>query len=599
MATNPGPPTDTTGPSASPCDPDDIALKSFFLGPQSENADWLEEVFRGVLTAYFSWRRRTFPEDGRAISDGDLETPQFRRQRREIAVEMQRLLARFESEVPKFSPRYIGHMFSETSMPAMIGHVITLLHNPNNVSGESSRVGIEVEGQAIDALAQMLGYDTANCRGHFTSGGTVANFEAMVRARQRMERFMAVGAAARDEDRASLSLFEAAHMGWSRYDELSDGGIDVEDARKQFAPTAQNPFAAAHRLHDVFEVPYRGPVVLVPGHKHYSWTKGVELMGLGAESFWSVQLDEHGQMDLDDLRAQIERARQQQRPIMMVVSVAGTTELGTFDPVGHIQDVLDEYEKRHGLHIYHHVDAAYGGFFAANVCGESPCVMGDGVCNALESIQRTNSVTLDPHKLGYVPYASGAFVCADRREYFASTIDAPYLDLDHDRDPGPQTIEGSRSAAGAVATYLTARTIGLDADGYGRILRRTIQARHELRDALGELEIPVRLAPGASNILTFCVAYEGESLSETNARTRQLYNAFSPEQDGEFFVSKTTLRHRDYAPLIEPFIDSWNGEANTDELTLIRLCIMNPFINSRETETDFPTAFARAVASRL
>ena len=35
--------------------------------------------------------------------------------------------------VPFFSPRYAGHMCFETSMPAILGWILTILYNPNNV----------------------------------------------------------------------------------------------------------------------------------------------------------------------------------------------------------------------------------------------------------------------------------------------------------------------------------------------------------------------------------------------------------------------------------------------------------------------------------
>ncbi len=575
------------------CDPDDVALKSFFLGPQSENADWLEEILRSVLTAYFSWRRRTHAGDGQAISRADQNHPAFRRRRREFIAATQRLLSRFEGEVPKFSPRYIAHMFSETSMPAIVGHVITLLHNPNNISGESSRVGVAIESEAIRELASMLGIDETTARGHFTSGGTVANFEAMVRARRRMERWLTVGARARNTGDLRWSLFEAAHMGWSDHDELLEA-LDIDSSALESLST--NPFEVAAQLGSIFEAAYRGPVILVPDHKHYSWVKGAELLGLGREAFWSVQLDERGVLCVDDLRRRIDEARDKNRPIMMVVSVAGTTELGAFDPVDEVQFLLDRLQRQQNVHIYHHVDAAYGGFFAASACRDDrSCELDDGVCRALAAIRRTNSVTLDPHKLGYVPYASGAFISTDSREYFASSVDAPYIAFDSDRDRGPQTIEGSRSAAGAVATWLTARTIGLDTAGYGRILRRTVRARKRLQKTLKKINAPVRIAPTSSNILTFCVARDGESLSATNERTQMLYETFSPERDGAFFVSRTSLRFSDYGPMLQPFVSSWNGDTDADELTLIRLCIMNPFIDSRETETDFIAEFCLAV----
>ena len=578
------------------CDPDDVAIKSFFLGPQAENADWFRAVFEHIVETYLEWRRRIHADDGRAISVADRAMPQFVEKRRVFRSLVHELLQRFEREVPKFSPRYIGHMFSETSMPAMVGHVVTLLHNPNNVSGESSRVGVQLEEEAVGELVQMLGFADGCARGHFTSGGTVANFEAMTRARHRLDRFIALGAEAKSAKGWGGSLFEAAHMGWQSYDELCDE-LDGDRDSSQFELLSHNPFEVAARLNSVFAEPYRGPVVLVPDHKHYSWVKGVELLGLGREAFWSVDLDHRGVMSIEHLGERIEEARRKGRPVLMVVSVAGTTELGAFDPVAGVQDLLDRYAVEQNIHIYHHVDAAYGGFFAANICGESPgCIMEDGVCDAVGAIHRANSVTLDPHKLGYVPYSSGAFLAADEREYFSNSVDAPYVAFDPDSDRGPQTIEGSRSAAGAVATWLTARTIGLDADGYGRILRRTLVARRRVQQALQSVDVPVRVIPPSSNILAFYVAHDGESLSAVNRRTQEIYEAFSPATDAEFYVSKTALRFSEYEAMLQPLVESWDGQRDDRELIVIRLCLMNPFIVSRETKTDFPGEFARAVA---
>ena len=61
----------------------------------------------------------------------------------------------------------------------------------------------------------------------------------------------------------------------------------------------------------------------------------------------------------------VEKARRLERPIMMNVSVAGTTELGTVDPVDEVNELLRQYRRDEGIHIWHHVDAAYGGYFCA------------------------------------------------------------------------------------------------------------------------------------------------------------------------------------------------------------------------------------------
>ena len=93
-----------------------------------------------------------------------------------------------EAETPKYTPRYMGHMVSELSLPAIFGHFATLLHNPNITSREAAKVGSVLEAEAVAMLATMVGYGKS-ARGHFTCGGTIANFEAIWRARFRLPVF--------------------------------------------------------------------------------------------------------------------------------------------------------------------------------------------------------------------------------------------------------------------------------------------------------------------------------------------------------------------------------------------------------------------------
>ncbi|MCH8487620.1 MAG: hypothetical protein LAT75_12195 [Candidatus Cyclonatronum sp.] len=571
------------------CEPGDIALKSFFLGPQAENSTWVREILDELFDAWFDWRKALYSSDGPAISESDMATPEFLERRETIRKQVGILMRRLQNEVPSFSPRYIGHMITEVSMPALIGHIVTLLYNPNNISGESSRVGILIEDEAVRELLAMVGYSTEAGTGHFTSGGTVANLEGALRARDRFAKWLAAGAISRKYGDKTFNMFDSCLMGWNNYDRIRFEYELNDDDLRPYHILKGNPVHVIRNLDQVYDMDYAGPVVLVPENKHYSWNKAVDIMGLGEEAFVGVETDEHGRMCVAALRKTLENCRQRQRPPLMVVSVAGTTELGEMDPIHEVQAVLDEYRELRGWHIWHHVDAAYGGFLCS--LDMSAEVVSENMRRALGAIREANSVTIDPHKLGYVPYASGAFLCQTRREYFYRKSIAPYINFVGTAERGPQTIEGSRSAAGAVSTWLTARTIGLNAGGYGRILERTIQSRIRLEAMLGEAHPLIRIFPHAeTNIITFCIARESEALGVSNARTLAVYKAFSPEENHEFYVSKTTLKRPAYDRLIDEFTGSWQAVHDTPELVLIRLTVMNPFFDTKDN-LDYPTAF--------
>jgi len=276
---------------------------------------------------------------------------------------------------------------------------------------------------------------------------------------------------------------------------------------------------------------------------------------------------------------------------MMVVSVAGTTELGDFDPIDRVANYLHTLREDEGLHIWHHVDAAYGGFFCSMPFEESK-VLSEEMISALKAIGRANSITIDPHKLGYVPYASGTFLCRNKREYYSNDVKAPYINFDEVHDKGPQTLEGSRSAAGAVSTWLTSKTIGLNPEGYGRILERSIQSRVLLEERLQKASSLIRVAPfSETNVACFCVAHDHEPTEMTNKRSLQIYETFSTRKNNPFFVSKTDLQHAAFEDYLDHFIDSWDGQRNTEGLVLIRLTLMNPFFSTKETKINYAEEF--------
>ncbi len=590
------------------CNPQEIALKSFFLGPQAENATWVLPLLDGVFNRWVQWRRSLFPQDGKAISARDQKDQEFIARRQDFERVAYELVTRFEEEVPKFSPRYIGHMFSEVSLPALIGHIVTLLHNPNNISGESSRVGTQIEDEAVRFLLLMTGFSEKHGMGHFTSGGTLANFEALSRAHSRYALWLSAEAALANATR-DKNLFQkfdpvmAAHSGWEGFDEtireLKERSVSEKEILN-WNMGFQNPLELAARIEGLSRQEFLGPVMLVPENKHYSWKKGAHLFGGGIESIWPIRLDGKGRLSIDHLKHLIDLAIVKGRPIQLVVSVVGTTELGGIDPVCEVQDVLDRWRSASGVHIWHHVDAAYGGFFRTLDLKKSK-TFSQNALKALASIPRVNSITLDPHKLGYVPYSSGAFLTREKRDYYFMSFDsAPYIDFDAAFDRGPFTIEGSRSAAGAVATWMTAKTIGLHPKGYGLLLERTARICRELESKVEKAGLPIQIAPGCdTNILCFTCARPGEALSVSNQRTIKIFEAFSPKNNGAFIVSKTSLNWAAYSAYLDEWVSQWSGQRDANEVVLIRMCMMNPFFGSIETKVNYADSFIDALRCEL
>ena len=305
-----------------------FAADAYFLGPKSENGAWVRGEFQAILEHWFDWRRSLFADDPEVVSEARRLSPDFLREREILGQELRRLLQMLCAEVPKYTPRYIGHMVSELSLPALFGHFATLLHNPNNTSREVAKIGARMESEAIAMLAQMLGYDPAVAQGHFTGGGTVANFEAVWRARYRMDHALSLALVLAERDGDPLDPFMAAHMGWRKFEALQAERKVSDDEMRAASIVLNNPYDIALRISNASGRTFRGPVLITPGNKHFSWRKAANLLGLGEASFWNAPLDGEGRVEIAGLKRLIDNAREEARPIVCLASVAGTTEAG-------------------------------------------------------------------------------------------------------------------------------------------------------------------------------------------------------------------------------------------------------------------------------
>jgi glutamate/tyrosine decarboxylase-like PLP-dependent enzyme len=569
---------------------------SYFLGPKSENASWVRAEFQAILEHWFGWRRSLFQDDPSPLDEDRRLSADFLGEREIIAQQLRELREMLCSEVPKYTPRYVGHMVSEVSLPALFGHFAALLHNPNNTSREVARVGGKIEDEAIEMLAAMVGFDPAKAQGHFTGGGTVANFEAVWRARYRVDHFLSLALCIAERDNTPLDAFKAAHIGWRRFESVCESSCVTEQELRAASGVLGNPYEYAERMSAATGRPWRGPVLITPGNKHFSWRKAANIFGLGESSFWNAPLDREGRLDLGGFADLVSRARDEGRPILSVVSVAGTTEAGEIDPVDGLCDLLDDY-RADGIDIWHHVDAAYGGFFCSMLGGQAEKSLVPARASALRAIRRSDSVTLDPHKLGYVPYACGAFLTRDAQRYVASSFQAPYIDRATNNDKWACTLEGSRSAAGAAATWLTGRTMGYGPDRFGAMLAGTIGTCDVFRSALSDAIPNIRFLHSDTNILCFSFADEGEALSKANARTAKVFARF--QDDPNFCVSKTTLSADSYGAMIDAHIERHGGTRDCDQLVLARCVFMNPFWRNDEIAGALIPEFVEAVQTHV
>ena len=68
-------------------------------------------------------------------------------------------MAKLNRDIPFYSPRYIGHMLGDQLLPANLGYFAAMLHNPNNLSLESSPETTRLE---VEVGRQLAGHCQVN-----------------------------------------------------------------------------------------------------------------------------------------------------------------------------------------------------------------------------------------------------------------------------------------------------------------------------------------------------------------------------------------------------------------------------------------------------
>jgi glutamate/tyrosine decarboxylase-like PLP-dependent enzyme len=289
------------------------------------------------------------------------------------------------------------------------------------------------------------------------------------------------------------------------------------------------------------------PVILAPASAHYSWEKAAAVLGLGLDAVRLIPTDEECRMILPALRAELEDALRRQRPVLQVVAVTGTTHEGAVDPLADILAIRDEYQER-GLSFSVHADGAWGGYFASMLrparanapddpdqtiafdsCPEE--ALSDHAQRHLGALGGADTITVDPHKAGFVPYPAGCLCYRDGRMTDLVSIKSPVVFHDGKAPTvGVYGIEGSKPGAAAVATLMSHRVIPPDASGYGRLLGRCIFGAKRFYAAtvsLADARTPYTITP----VIRLPAERRGDTPAEVRAELETIRTHFVHPQN--------------------------------------------------------------------
>jgi len=492
---------------------------AWFLGPKAENEALLRSLIEKAISSHCEHRRRFQPNDPVAITEQEKNSEAYLSATRALVSEATSLFDRLRRSVPFYSMRYQGHMLWDLALPAVVGYFGAMLYNQNNVAAEASPVTTAIEMEVGDQLCAMLGFsikEDPRAWGHITAGGNIANIEAMWAARNAKLLALSLKLAAKSRKRLGpalklplvlangrvSTLGKASH--WELLNIPLDVALGLPDAAAQLTEltvdevsTELKPFTVqtlgiAGLLSRVAGV--REPVVIVPATAHYSLQKAMALLGLGEGNLLRVKVDLDGRMDMTELEVVLQRCTKKLHPVIAVVAVMGTTEQSAVDPLDDILVVRERWRAK-GIAFFVHADAAWGGYFRTTMSRQEEAIpewpMAMPTVRHYRALPRADSITVDPHKAGYVPYPAGALCYRNGATRWLVSFAAPVV-WKGKADPtvGIFGIEGSKPGAAPAAVYLAHTVIPLDEGGYGQILKQCIWVSKRLYCRLITIDDP-------------------------------------------------------------------------------------------------------------
>ncbi|MCP3927537.1 MAG: hypothetical protein GY705_00370 [Bacteroidetes bacterium] len=669
-------------------------LTAWFLGPKAENSSIWKELFNYIFDDYIYWRRNYFPTDPIVVDRIKRRNHEFWYDK--LTSQIDTVLNRLKADYPFYSPRYLAHMLSEQSLPAVVGYFAGMLYNPNNVTNEAAPVTVPLELEAGKMVAEMLGFNPELSWTHITSGGTIANLEAFWVSRtiqfaplvireyciENAIDFQIQLPNHRENESISITavdqkkllnikpneaIFMYRKLAGHLINDLQRDPMAVLDSINSF--THENQYNVAERgMCELVKELNMSPRIFVSEAAHYSIKKVADVLGYGEKNVVKIPVGSNFRMNVKELEKALWNLSEDEY-IAGVVGILGTTEEGAIDPIHEIKSLRDKLQIERNLSFWFHIDAAWGGYIKSlfnnsDLKKQEPKGDIEGTCQlyieklavrekfdihlnekvlakslkiewddksvykALLAVESADSITIDPHKLGYIPYPAGmvSFKNGIVTEHIKQ--EAQYISdekgglksidkLIDIKAVGPYILEGSKPGAAAAATWLAHKVIPLETHGHGKIIRTTLLNTKKLsrcidfhRHAFNPIdehlfgkenpcETPFTfkyLYPPDSNVVCFIakpmkfknkelddVDYSLKNLNILNeALYKQLsiHDASTPYSQ-EFFVSRTTFKKNQYSyssiQLILESINISEEEYNQYGLFVLRSTVMNPW----------------------
>jgi glutamate/tyrosine decarboxylase-like PLP-dependent enzyme len=281
---------------------------------------------------------------------------------------------------------------------------------------------------------------------------------------------------------------------------------------------------------------------------HGCIAKAMDIAGFGSDALRCIEVDRYHRIDVDAVRERIALDRHSGLKPFLVVGSAGTVDIGAIDDLVALGSLCREQG------IWFHVDGAFGALG----------ILSPALAPRLAGIERADSIALDFHKWGQVPYDAGFLIVRDGDRH-RDTFCAPAAYLRRETrglaagspwpcDLGPDLSRGFS----ALKTWFTLKTYGTEK--LGAVIARTCAlARYLEAQILAEPRLEL-MAPVQLNIV--CFRYRADNADRVNREIVvdiQESGIAAPSTtllDGQLAIRAAIVNHRTDVGDIEALISA-------------------------------------------
>lgn len=337
---------------------------------------------------------------------------------------------------PYVNQNYFANFLPLPNIPSILGSLLTVLVNGNNLWDVFGPAGAEAEVKIIAMMRKLIGASYANAWGYTTWGGQGAVFTGL---------------------RIAIT---------KQFPRSNEEGIPG------------NLYCFSSDL------------------AHYSLLKSVQAVGIGTNNLIKVRTKSDNSMDVEDLRIKMDDVIKNGGIPIYIVATMGTTDNFGIDDIKEIKAVSKEVSEKYNIKEPHiHADSSLGGFytffndydFIQNTLNfDNATLIGlNYIHNKISYLSLADSVCFDFHKLGQTPYVSSLFLTKNKEDLVPLDInpeETPYIG---NRGYGSYhtgyTFEVSRMAS-SIAIYASLITLGVE--GYQLLLGHYLRINAIFREQL-------------------------------------------------------------------------------------------------------------------